>query len=386
MTPIHYIVMFQAFNQATFTGARFLVAVYAVHLAASPFVVGLMVALFSLAPTFLTIPSGKLIDRAGTRALLQVCHVLMCVTLLVPFFWPRMELLYAVASVIGAGFFAVYVGASTFASHHSAPGERAENFSRMSVGVATGQGLSPLILGFSADYLGYAATFAVAALFPLLCWATFAFGRLEHLGPQKKAVEPQAKQSTLDLLRDPKMRPVFFISTLFILSWDIFLVMTPIYGAQLGLSASHIGLLMGAFAVASFVVRFFGGWLSRRYTPWQLLLGALVVQAAGTIVFGLVASMPLLMVSSFVVGLGYGLCGPMSNTAIYEVAPPARASEAMGLRLSLGMAAQTVFPLIVGSVGSLLAAGPIYGASGIMLLAGAAMERRHWRRENPKEG
>ncbi len=387
MNPVTCIVMSQAFNQGVFTGARFLAAVYAVHIGASPFVVGVLMSLFSLAPTLLTVPAGRLIDRIGTRAPLQLSYVVMCALLLVPFFWLRLELLYLVIPVIGTGFFVIYVGASSLANHHSAPEERAASFSKMSVGVATGQGLAPLLLGFCADHLGYAAAFAVIAIFPLLSWVMFPLGGLKHLGPRASVAQAQVKQTrTLDLLRDPRLRSVYVISTLFFVSWDIFLVMTPIYGAHLGLSASQIGMLMGAFSIASFVVRFLGATLSRHFTPWQLLLIALVVQAAGSITYGMVQAMPLLMTAAFFVGLGYGLCSPMSTTAIYEVAPTGRQSEAAALRLSLGMAAQSILPLIVGSAGAFLAAGPIFWVSGLILLAGAAGERRQWTRKPADPG
>ena len=383
MSAVYWLVTFQSFNQGVFTGARFLAAVYAVHLGESPLIVGLVVALFSVAPTFLTVPAGKLMDRIGTRAPLVFGQVLMCVSLAALSFRPGMPLLYAVACIIGAAYFAVYIGASSIANKLSGPEQRAANFSRMSVGISVGQGVAPMILGYSVDHLGYPAAFAIAAMFPLLSWATFGLGRLVHLGPSTQAAAQQAAQGgTLALLRDPALRPVFVISTLFILAWDIFLVMTPIYGSQLGLSASQIGVLMGSFAVASFAARFAAVLLSRRCTPWQILLGGLVVMASGIIVFGLVGVMPLLMSGAFLVGLGYGICGPMSNTTTYEVAPTGRASESMALRLSLGMAAQSMLPLIVGSIGSFIAAGPIFVASGVMLLGGAVMERRQWRSKN----
>ena len=374
-----YLVLFQFFNQSAFAGARFLVALYAVHQQASPFVIGLLVALFSMAPAFLTVPAGKLIDRIGTRIPLQLSLVIMFMVVFMLFFQTRMELLYLVAPVVGTAFFTVYVGASTLANHHSTPEERPANFSRISVGIAAAQGLAPLILGLCAEHLGYASAFAVAALFPLLCWGVFQLSGIDHLGPREHSGAQGKQGSTLALLRDPLMRPVFIISTLFIFAWDIFLVMSPIYGSQVGLSASQIGLLMSAFALASFMVRFLGASLSRLYTPWQLLLVALVVEAAGTIAFGLVTVLPLLLLASAVIGLGYGLCGPMTSTALYAVAPKERASEAMGLRLSLGMAAQSVVPLIVGSAGSFLPAGLIFVVTGLIVLMGAALQRRQWK-------
>ena len=69
--------------EAAFTGTRFLVSVYAVHLQASPFVIGVLVALFSLVPAFVTVPMGRLIDRIGTRLPMQLSQALMCAALVV---------------------------------------------------------------------------------------------------------------------------------------------------------------------------------------------------------------------------------------------------------------------------------------------------------------
>jgi MFS family permease len=355
------------------------VAVYAVHLGASPFVLGLLVALFSFAPSLLTVSLGKLIDRIGTRLPMQVSYVAMCLTGLMLYLWPQQQLLYVMASIIGIGFFGVFVSVNTLINHYSTPQTRAANFSLMSTGIAVAQGIAPLILGFCADHVGWAEAFGVIALFPLLSWAVFAWSGVPHLGPGSQAAAQKARQGgTLAMLRDPRMRPVFVISTLFILGWDIFLVLTPIYGTQLGLSASQMGMIMSAYAIASFLVRFLGGTLARFYSPWQILLTALGVAAVGTFAFGMVSSMPLLMLFAFIMGLGQGVGSPMATTALYEVAPEGRSGEALGLRLSLGMAAQTVLPLIVGSLGALFPAAPIFWASGMMLLGGAWMERRQW--------
>ena len=93
-----------------------------------------------------------------------------------------------------------------------------------------------------------------------------------------------------------------------------------------------------------------------------------------------------MMAVAFFMGLGQGLGAPMMSAAVYEVAPAERASEATGLRMSLGMAAQTALPLAVGSIGSLLAASQIFLASGLILAIGLVTERRAWRRPHPGRG
>ena len=360
-------------------------AVYAAHLGASPFVLGLLMALFSFAPSLLTVPLGRLIDRIGSRWPLPVAHVVMALAALMLYIWPRMELLYVLASLMGTAFFSVYLSANTLIGRLG-PERRAANFSLMSTGIAAAQGVAPLMLGFCADHVGYPEAFALVAVYAFLCQAAFVFCRIPHLEPGQKVAGGQAKKGgTMELLRDPGLRPVFIVSTLFILGWDVFLVMTPIYGTQLGLSASQMGMLMSAYAVASILVRFMGGTLARWYTPWQVLLAALVVASAGTFAFGSVSTMPLLLLWAFVMGLGQGIGSPMSTTAVYDAAPPERVTEASGVRLSLGMAAQTGLPLIVGSMGAVLPAAVIFWASGVLLAGGAWMERRQWRAARPKQ-
>jgi len=385
------IVVSHSFNQAVFAGHRFLVAVYAVQQGAPPLVVGVLVALFSLAPVLFTVPVGKLVDRIGTRAPMQVCLALMTAATLVPCFWPGLAPLYITAPLVGGAFFASYVGMSTLLNHYSTPENRPGNFARMSVGISVAQSLVPLVGGFSVDHLGYAAAFALITLYALTSYLIFSLGGVKHIGPgaqgdaarDKPADQPATKTRTRDLLRNRDLLSVYVFSTLFILAWDIFLVMVPIYGTQLGLTASQMGVLMSAYGLASFLVRVAGPWLSRRWSPWQLMHIALVTCAASTMVFGMLSSLPLLLVCAFVMGLGQGIGSPMSSAAMYEVAPKERVGEALGVRMSLGMAAQTVLPLGVGAMGALLAAAPIFWVSGLILFGGVVTERGQWKRKRP---
>lgn len=395
MKTVLAIVVSHSFNQAVFAGHRFLVAVYVVQQGAPPMVVGVLIALFSLAPVFFTVPVGKLVDRIGTRAPMQVSLALMTAATLLPCFWPGLAPLYITAPLVGGAFFGCYVGMSTLLNHYSTPENRPGNFARMSVGISVAQGLVPLIGGFSVDHLGYVPAFGMVTLYALCSYLVFTLGGVKHIGPgtqreaavdklaDKSAANPAAKTRTLDLLRNRDLLSVFVFSTLFILAWDIFLVMMPIYGTELGLTASQMGVVMSAYGVASFAVRVAGPWLSRRYSPWQLMHIALVMCAVSTMVFGMLSTMPLLLLCAFVMGMGQGIGSPMSSAAMYEVAPKERVGEALGVRMSLGMAAQTVLPLGVGAMGALLAAAPIFWVSGLILFGGVVTERGQWKRKRP---
>ena len=100
------------------------------------------------------------------------------------------------------------------------------------------------------------------------------------------------------------MFPVYFMGVLFMLAYDIFIVMTPVYGAQLKLSASQIGIVLSTFSIAVFAMRALAAPISRHFTPWQVMLISLGISAAGLAVYGLVEAVPLLMLCAFAMGVG----------------------------------------------------------------------------------
>jgi MFS family permease len=386
MRRIYAIIFSHSCNQALFAGSRFLASIYAVKLGASPFMVGVLVALFSLAPALFTVPAGRWIDRIGTRLPMRLFMAALVGITLLPFLWPGLEALFIASPVIGGAFFSIYLGIGNLLNHHSEKAERAGNFSKLSVGISVAQGVGPLLGGLCADQFGFGPAFAMVAVFPLIGYLSFSLaGGVGHVpGRREEAGAPAKKGRLADLLGNRDLRSVYLFSTLFILSWDIFIVMLPIYGTQLGFSASELGLVMSAYAVASFTVRVAGTWLSRRYTTWQLMHIALVITAVSSVIFGFMGTLPLMMALAFCMGVGQGLGSPMAAAALYEVAPPDRVGEATGLRMSMAMAAQTALPLGVGSMGSLLAASHIFAANGLLLAAGVWIERRQWRRARAK--
>ena len=385
MKPIHHLVIFSTLNHSVMASSRFLVALYAVHLQASPVVVGILVSLFSVVPMFISVPMGRFADRKGTRMPLLTTTCLSACGAVLPFFWPQVGTLFITAVTVGSAYFALYIVNISLSGRYGDPAERPSNFSHMSLGIAGANGAGPLMTGFAIDHIGFANTFLALALIPVASLA-IALTSLPQFGPV--AGQPQAaavKRSVLDLLRNPDMRPAYVISIYFVLAWDIFMVMTPIYGAQLSLSASQIGTVVGAFSIAVFVIRIFIGPLSRYFKPMQLLLLSQLVAASAMLSFGLTGIVPLLIVFAFVQGLGQGVGGPMVTTALYEVSPSDRVSEAIGLRMTVGHFCAAILPLIAGGTGSLIGVAPVFWLTAALLFLGAWMERGQWHPSNPKD-
>ena len=100
------------------------------------------------------------------------------------------------------------------------------------------------------------------------------------------------------------LREVLIVSTLFSMAWETFAFAVPIYGAGVGLSATTIGTILGAFALATFAVRLALPALSRRSREWRLVAVALAIACAIFLGFPFFERGPLLL--AFVLGLGSG--------------------------------------------------------------------------------
>ncbi|MDJ0949828.1 MAG: MFS transporter [Alphaproteobacteria bacterium] len=81
-------------------------------------------------------------------------------------------------------------------------------------------------------------------------------------------------------------------------------VMAPELSRDMGLSAETLGLLTGAFFVASALMQLPVGVLLDRYGPRRVVPSILTVAVAGALVFASAASGPMLVLGQFMVGLG----------------------------------------------------------------------------------
>ena len=110
---------------------------------------------------------------------------------------------------------------------------------------------------------------------------------------------------------------------------------------------------------------------------------SLALTAGVCIIYGLVSQVWLLIVCAFLMGACQSFAAPMAQTALFENSPRERYSEAMGLRMSLGMACQFVLPLLAGVLASFVGVLAIFWVVGVAMLAGGWVYRGYWK-QSPK--
>ena len=191
---------------------------------------------------------------------------------------------------------------------------------------------------------------------------------------ERKADAPPP--SVADLLRNPRLLPVFLFSGLLATGWDMYTFVIPIYGTSIGLSPSTIGIIMSSFALATFTVRLAMPSLARRLSEWTVLCAALLIAGTAYSLFPLVTQVPLLIALSFLLGLGLGCAQPMIMAALYAASPPGRQGEVVGVRTTMINTSQTFMPLAFGAAGTALGMAPILWTMAGALLLGSWLAGR----------
>jgi predicted MFS family arabinose efflux permease len=373
--PFYLLIFFSALNHSAFIGSRVTVSLYAIHLHGTPFTVGTLIALFGLLPMLLSLTVGRLIDRVGARTPMLAGSLMVAAGILLPSLIPGMATLYASCPLIGLGFIVCHLPVQHMIGFIGTAEDRPANFSHLATAFAVSSFAGPMLAGLSIDWLGYDTSFAILALLPLATAAAIATNVLK-LPPHRKPSQHAGKARLADLLGHRELRSVFFITGLHSIAWELFSFMTPIYGSQIGLSASAIGVLMASFATASFTVRLALPFLTRRVTPWRLLRDTMLLAAAAYAVFPFMTQIAILMTVAFMLGMTLGGSQPMVMALLHDAAPEGRTGEAVGVRATIVTAGQTSLPLLFGVVGSALGVTAAYLSVALALALGSRMVRK----------
>lgn len=362
------LILMMVLAHLTYTGCRFTLQLYAISLSASPFTVGLLMSLLALVPMFMSVHIGRWTDRVGPvrPAIIAIGAVLAGA--LLPAIFQNIPSLYAASVIIGSGFMVAHIAVNNAVGHTALPENRTRAFSHLALGFSTSSMLGPMIAGFAIDAVGHIWTFVILAVFTLGSFGAWLVMR-KHLRAAPERPRPPKDARVLDLLRIAPLRAVFIVSGMMSMAWDLFNFMVPLHGSRLGLSASTIGVIMGCFGIATFVVRAGMPYIARRYTEWQALTSALAITAGVYFLFPMFSQVPVLMSLAFILGLGLGSAQPMVMTLLHAGSPPGRAGEAVGVRTTVLNASSTVVPLVIGTLGATLGVVPAFWMVAVSLSA-----------------
>ncbi|MDP1672124.1 MAG: MFS transporter [Burkholderiales bacterium] len=375
--PITLLLFVVLVNMSAFRGSKVLVSLFALELGAPQIMLGVIVALYSLCPMLLALYAGKLSDRLGVRWPLALGSLGIALALLLPGLMPSLNMLYLSALLIGFSFVFYNVSVQSLVGTLSSVDARTRNFSNLSMMIASGGVLGPLIAGLAIDSFGHAAGYLCIAVLPVVSAAIlFRAGRGLAALSGGKSKNEEAGGYAVGLLGNVPLRRTLITSGIILTAIDLFQFYMPIYGHAIGLSASAIGMVLAMFAAAAFLVRIILPQIVSRFGEEQVLVSSIFIAAGTYLLFPLVESVLLLAAIAFLLGLGTGCGQPLTLMMIYARAPEGRTGEALGLRMSINNLTHIVVPLFFGAIGTAFGVAPVFLANAVMLGASGMLSRR----------
>lgn len=355
---MYLIVLLNVIVHGCLTGSRVVLSLFAIDLGVNALQIGLMVALYSATPLMLGVTAGRSTDRYGVQPPMLFGAVLCACGLLLPYLWQHVGALYLSAVVIGTGFVFYNVAVQNLTGAWGPRADRAKNFSTLSLGYSISSFLGPLAVGYVIEYFSHARAYLCLALSMLVAIAIL-------LGSRSiRAVDtPHATthtQSAFSLLRTPELRKVLITSAMIVTGWDLYMFYLPLYGHSIGLPPSTIGIILGMFAIATFVVRFWLPQLNARFTARRVLAVSMFFGAAVFVAFPFAHNAWLIGVLSFGIGLALGCGQPITLLMSYNRSPEGRTGEVTGVRMTLNHCTHTVVPVVAGGLGAAFGMTPVF--------------------------
>jgi MFS family permease len=329
---------------------------------------GVLGASFAVVPLVLAVPSGQATDRFGERRVMLAGSVLMAASGLV--LWlagtgPGGVVLGTV--VLGTGHLFCVVGQQAAVANSAAPGGFDSAFGYYTFAASLGQAIGPgliVLVGGQQAIPDTSTIFGVAAGIGVLLVACSVAVRM----PARAAAAGGADSGGMGtLLRLPGLVRALLISCLVLAAVDITLVYLPALGADRGLAAGFIGVLLTLRAITSMISRLFLGRLVAALGRRRLMIGAIALSAGSMAALAFPLHPVAMAVVVALLGLGLGVGQPVTMAWLANSAPAGLRGRAMSLRLTGNRLGQVLIPSAVGAV----AAG--VGAAGVLFATAAAL-------------
>ncbi len=355
----------QVWIHSSMTGLRMAAPLMALREGYSAAAVGVLLALFALSQVFLALPSGRYADRHGVKRPVAIGVVAAVLGVGVGAAFPVFPVLCASALAVGG---AAGVASIALQRHvgrvASGTAQMRRAFSWLAIGPAISNFIGPFLAGLLIDHAGFRASFTMLALLPLIGWL-WVRGVQEQVSPPPPA--SAASSPAWTLLREPNFRRLMLVNWSLACCWDVHTFVVPVIGHERGLSASVIGAILGAFAVAAALVRLALPALAAKLREWQVILASMGVSGVLCFVYPLVQPAWAMGLCSVLLGFALGAVQPMIMSMLHQITPEHRHGEALGLRLMAITASSVVMPIVFG------AAGAVVGSLGVFWSVGAIM-------------
>jgi predicted MFS family arabinose efflux permease len=331
---------------------------------------GIVSATYAILPVFIAVWLGRFLDRGHDALATWIGSTLTMVAC--GGLWASgtsMVMLLASNALLGVGQLFAVVSQQMLCVRCSRLRSREQVFGNYMVVSAIGQGLGPLIVGWSGGDATVPPTqflFAVgfvASVIALACALPIRPSRRRGKPQDAKAVIPLR-----ELLRTPGLAALMAASVITVTAADLIVVYLPLLGAERSIDVNAVGGLLTARAAASMVARLVYVRLIATFGRIPLMVGSLVL---GAVAFAALAvPMPVtgLYVATAMSGLSIGIATTITISSVVALTTPGARGTANSLRVTGNRFSQAAMPFAASLVAAVTGAGGIFAIIAVSLL------------------
>ena len=360
---------------ACMTGFRMAAPLMALRQGESAAAAGVLLALFALSQVFWALPAGRYVDRHGLHRPMGLAVAIAVSGGMAATVWPMYGVLCATALTCGAasGLALIALQRQVGLLARDAT-ELRQVFSWLALGPSVSNFLGPLTAGVLIDLYGFRAAYGVLGLLPLVGWLV-----MRQVAVPQAAAGPDSADmpSPWSLLRQVQFRRLLLINWLLASCWDVHTFLVPVIGHELAFSATAIGAILGAFAVAATLVRLLIPAVASRLNEAHVVAGAMVSTAALFAVYPLVSSPWGLGALSVLLGFALGAVQPMIMSTLHQITPHHQHGQALALRAMAINGSSVLMPMLFGTVGAAVGASWVFWTVGACVGLGSRLAWRH---------
>jgi DHA1 family tetracycline resistance protein-like MFS transporter len=347
---------------------------YAQTFGASPLVIGLLFASFSLSQLIASPLLGELSDRWGRRPVLIFSLLGTVISFVMLALAHSLFMLFAARIVDGLSGGNITT-ARAYIGDITSDENRARAFGMLGAAFGLGFIIGPGLGGLFA-HISYTAPIWAAAAITVVA-TVLAWLWLPETVHRVHAVAGSPWRALRDLSGRADLRLLFAIDFLYWGSFAVYQTTFALFGARrFGFDATHIGYLLSAFGFLGVIVQAgLVGLVVRRLGERGTLMVGLLCAAIGWGGSALTYSLPIFIAMLVPGALGIGFCNPSLSSLVSGAAGKHEQGRVQGAAGALESLGRTIGPVWGNGALQWLGEGAAYGSAAIVLIATAALTR-----------
>lgn len=348
------------------------VPVYALELGASPLLLGVIFSAPFLLPLILAIPAGAVVTRFGGRNPMLMGALALAVGTFSMACFPGLGGLIFAQLIIGLAQLHMVLAAQIVISGLDSGKPLERYFGWYTMWLSGGQVVGPLLIGTLLEIGGNTERlFLVMSVIAMV--GALGAGRLAGKARQGMVVERSVTgyraQGRL-LKSNHGVQVSIAVSVVAMYAISVYGSYLPVYLDSLEISAVMMGMLISMRTLSSMLVRpFTSQWISFAGGRERATLVAILLLALGLMFTGLTDNYIVLGALAVMVGLGAGICMPLSIVVMAESVDSRQRSGALGMRLMANRGVNFLAPLVFALSLDFGGFGLAFSAGGAVMLA-----------------